>query len=77
MLSNMLDAKSNLSKLVEAAERGEEVILQRNGKPVARLIRFEDPKKLPFGFLEKEVGPIDDELLFGMADDDLEPFFRS
>ena len=36
---NMLQAKSSLSRLVEAVESGEEVeiIIARNGKPVARL----------------------------------------
>ena len=34
---NMLDAKTNLSKLVDAVERGEEteIIIARNGKPAA------------------------------------------
>lgn len=37
---NMLEAKSNLSKLVEAVETGveTEVIIARNGRPVARLV---------------------------------------
>lgn len=37
---NMLDAKSNLSRLVEAVESGAEaeIIIARNGKPAARLV---------------------------------------
>jgi len=37
---NMHDAKSNLSKLVDAVESGaqDEVILARNGKPAARIV---------------------------------------
>ena len=37
---NMLEAKTGLSKLVQAIERGEEseIILARNGKPAARLV---------------------------------------
>ncbi|WP_423192634.1 type II toxin-antitoxin system Phd/YefM family antitoxin [Cupriavidus sp. H18C2] len=37
---NMHDAKSQLSKLVEALETGneQEVIIARNGKPAARLV---------------------------------------
>jgi len=34
----MHEAKTQLSRLVERAEAGEDVILQRNGKPVARLV---------------------------------------
>jgi prevent-host-death family protein len=35
---NMHEAKTRLSELVAASERGEEVILARNGKAVARLV---------------------------------------
>jgi prevent-host-death family protein len=37
-ISNIADAKSQLSALVAAAERGEEVILARKGKPIVRLV---------------------------------------
>jgi prevent-host-death family protein len=37
MIVNIHAAKTNLSKLIEAAEAGEEVIIARNGKPVVRL----------------------------------------
>jgi prevent-host-death family protein len=37
---NMFEAKTNLSKLVEAVETGREpeIIIARNGRPVARLV---------------------------------------
>lgn len=37
---NMLQAKSNLSRLVEAIEQGEEreIVIARNGRPAARLV---------------------------------------
>ncbi|HZZ90118.1 MAG TPA: type II toxin-antitoxin system prevent-host-death family antitoxin [Caulobacteraceae bacterium] len=43
---NMLEAKSNLSKLVEAVESGSEteVIIARNGKPAARLVPLAEKK---------------------------------
>lgn len=34
----MHEAKTKLSQLVERAEAGEDVVLARNGKPVARLV---------------------------------------
>lgn len=34
----MREAKSTFSELVAAAERGEEVIIARNGTPAARLV---------------------------------------
>lgn len=35
---NILDARNNLSRLVAAAGRGEEVIIAKRGVPVARLV---------------------------------------
>ena len=39
---NMLEAKTSLSKLVDAVERGEarEIIIARNGRPAARLVPY-------------------------------------
>lgn len=34
----MHEAKTKLSQLVERAESGEEIVIARNGKPVARLV---------------------------------------
>jgi prevent-host-death family protein len=34
----MHEAKTKLSQLVERAEAGEDVVIARNGKPVARLV---------------------------------------
>jgi prevent-host-death family protein len=36
------EAKTQLSRLIAAAERGEEVIISRRDKPVARLSMLED-----------------------------------
>ena len=38
---NMLDAKTQLSRLVEAALRGEEVIIANRGKPMVKLVPAE------------------------------------
>ena len=35
---NVHEAKTHLSKLLEAVEAGEEVIIARAGKPIARLV---------------------------------------
>lgn len=42
---NMLEAKTKLSKLVEAVETGKEleIVLARNGKPVARIVPLAAP----------------------------------
>ena len=52
---NMLDAKTRLSKLVDALERGEEteIIIARNGKPAARLVPLSSkPAKRQLGLAE-------------------------
>ena len=40
LVVNMLEAKSNLSRLVEAVESGAEteIVIARNGRPAARLV---------------------------------------
>ncbi len=35
---NVHEAKTKLSQLVERAEAGEDIVIARNGKPVARLV---------------------------------------
>jgi prevent-host-death family protein len=35
---NIHDAKTNLSRLIERVEQGEEIVISRAGKPVAKLV---------------------------------------
>jgi prevent-host-death family protein len=50
---NIHAAKTNLSKLVDQAAAGEEIIIARAGKPVARLVALEAaPKKRRLGGLK-------------------------
>lgn len=46
---NIYDAKTRLSQLVDRAEAGEEIIIARGGRPVARLVPFraQTPKRKP------------------------------
>ncbi|WP_428393017.1 type II toxin-antitoxin system Phd/YefM family antitoxin [Lichenicoccus sp.] len=48
---NIHAAKTQFSKLVELAEAGDEVVIARDGMPVAKLIRFVRPSALEFGTL--------------------------
>jgi prevent-host-death family protein len=41
---NMHEAKSQLSRLVARVQEGEEILIARSGKPVARLTRLESKK---------------------------------
>ncbi|MCU1227619.1 MAG: antitoxin [Acidobacteria bacterium] len=40
---NIYDAKTRLSQLVDRASEGEEVIIARGGRPVARLVALQLP----------------------------------
>ena len=55
MIVNIHAAKTHLSKLIERAEAGEEVIVARNGKPAVRLTPVE-PAVEPVS--EPAVGPM-------------------
>ncbi len=43
MRVNIHEAKTHLSRLVDRAAAGEEIIIGRAGKPVARLVALEPP----------------------------------
>lgn len=42
---NLHEAKTNLSKLIESVLNGEDVVICKAGKPVARLIKFQENKE--------------------------------
>lgn len=46
MLVNMHEAKTHLSRLVERAEAGEDIVIGRAGRPVARLIAYREQRAL-------------------------------
>lgn len=53
---NLYDAKTNLSNLVERAARGEEIVIAKAGRPLARLVpmaRRTTPR--PLGLLAGQV----------------------
>lgn len=49
---NIYDAKTQLSKLVEEAAAGRDVVIARAGRPVARLTRVEAGGKRRLGVLD-------------------------
>jgi len=48
-LTNIHEAKTHFSKLVERAAAGEEIIIGKAGKPVARLVPYKEatPQRKP------------------------------
>ena len=52
---NVQDAKAQLSKLLAAVERGDEVVIARNGHPIARLEPVESPAARELGILPMSI----------------------
>lgn len=42
---NIHEAKTHLSRLLEEVRHGEDVVIAKAGKPVARLVPVEEPRK--------------------------------
>lgn len=50
---NIYEAKTRLSQLVDQAAMGEDVVVSRNGKPVARITQLVSPRPpVRFGLLK-------------------------
>jgi prevent-host-death family protein len=58
---NIHEAKTHLSQLVEDAARGDEIIIAKAGKPVARLVAVDDDTTpRPRGLLKGKIWVADD-----------------
>lgn len=44
VIVNVREAKTNLSRLLEKVRQGEEVVIGKGGRPVARLVPIEAPR---------------------------------
>jgi prevent-host-death family protein len=53
---NVHAAKTHLSRLLERAEAGEEIVIGRAGKPIAKLVPYvAKPPKRTFGLLRGQI----------------------
>jgi prevent-host-death family protein len=68
---NVHEAKTQLSKLLADVEQGEEVVIARRGKPIARIVRYDRKPRAPWGSLELPGPPIDPSVFDPMTDDEL------
>lgn len=58
---NIHEAKTHLSRLLEQVAGGEEIVIAKAGKPVARLVPLEAiPKKRQLGLLKGKLNVLDD-----------------
>jgi len=56
---NIHEAKTNLSRLIDAVEHGEEVVIARHNRPVARLVVFSAVERKP-GSMKGKINISDD-----------------
>ena len=52
---NVHEAKTQLSKLLDLLEEGEEIVIQRHGHAVARLVRAQAEAKPQLGAMKGEI----------------------
>lgn len=49
---NIHEAKTNLSRLVEAAVQGEPFVIARAGRPMVKVVQIDSPAPTRIGFLD-------------------------
>lgn len=82
---NLYEAKTQLSKLVDRAAAGEDIVIAKNGTPVVVLVAPEKvqkpkPRIREFGFLKDEWPPMTSEewdRMWEESDRDLEEMFKA
>lgn len=65
----MHEAKTQLSRLLERAHQGEEIVISKNGVPYARLVPVTPPRR-QLGFLAGQF-TIGDEIFAPLEEDEL------
>lgn len=72
---NVHEAKTTLSALLAEVEEGEQVVIARNGKPIAQLTRVETPTRRQAGVLRAMPGwqdfTLDPSVFAPMRDEEL------
>jgi prevent-host-death family protein len=73
---NIQEAKSNLSKLINQVIAGEEVIVAKSGKPVAKIVPIENPTQNRKPGSAKGKLIISDDFDAPLPDDILKEFYK-
>jgi prevent-host-death family protein len=68
------DAKAQLLELIDAVMQGEEIIIAKHGKPVAKLVGFTQVETRKLGFYPLD---ITDDLLEPTDEDTVDSFYTS
>ena len=74
---NIHEAKTHFSELIAAVERGEEIVIARRGKPVAKVSGCDEPKKrrVKLGLFEGQVREIDPDWWKPIPEDAIREWF--
>ncbi|MCY3645891.1 MAG: type II toxin-antitoxin system Phd/YefM family antitoxin [Chloroflexota bacterium] len=67
---NIHEAKTHLSRLLAQVEAGEDIVIARNGKPVARLVPCEEQGRREFGVLKGRI-KLDDSFFDPLPEEEL------
>ena len=70
---NVNDARTQLSRLLTQVEAGEEIVIARRGRAVARLMRYMPRGKRQFGAMKGRIR-ITDAFFEPLPDDELMPW---
>ena len=76
MTLNLYEAKTQLSALVEQAAAGAEIVIAKNGKPMARLVAFKHTVRRKPGRLKGKVW-ISDSFDAPLPQDIVDSFYNS
>jgi prevent-host-death family protein len=84
VITNLHEAKAELSSLVELAAKGEEIVIAKNGTPMAKLVRYESTagRRVPgcgkgkIWIADDFDAPLPDDIL-ATLDEPIEPTARS
>lgn len=68
---NVYQAKTQLSRLLDRAHAGEEIILGKAGKPYARLVPLQSAGKRKLGFIP---GTVDESFFEPLPESELSPW---
>lgn len=76
MTLNLYDAKTQLSALVDKAANGEEIIIAKNGQPMAKLVPFKPPVRRKPGRLKGKIWMAPD-FDAPMSEEEIEAWYSS
>lgn len=72
---NIHEAKTQLSRLIALSERGETVIIARNGTPVAQLVAPPSSGRPVFGLGKSQFPDLDPDAFAALPDEEVKDWY--